>query len=250
MPKPLAVVPELESELDALYALPPAEFTGARNDLARRLKQAGQNEAAAQVKALRKPTVPLWAVNQLARQNPQGIEALLASAEQLRKAQEEALRGGESTALRKATDDERKILRELTQQGDELLRESGHGSAGERIAATLRSAAVVPEGQELLRQGRLTEELESSGFAALAGIDIPRTKAKAKPQTKSPTPAELRRREQREKLEAELEQAEAAAKTAEEAAKQAVAEAKRAEAEAKKQRAAAERLRTRLERSS
>jgi hypothetical protein len=195
VPKPLAVVPELERELDVLFALPPVEFTAARNDLARRLKQAGQDDAAAQVKALRKPTVPLWAVNQLARRNPKGIDALIASAEQLRTAQEEALRGGESTPLRKATNDERKIVRELTQLGDDLLRESGHGSAGERIAATLRTAALAPEGQKLLRHGRLTEELESSGFGALAGIEIPATKAKAKPKT--PTPAQRQRLEER-----------------------------------------------------
>jgi hypothetical protein len=192
VPKPLAVVPELETELDSLYALSPAEFTPARNDLARRLKQAGQDEAAARIKSLRKPTAPLWAVNQLARLNPKGIEGLLSAGDQLRKAQEEALRGGESTALRKATADERQILRELTQQGDELLRESGHGTAGDRIAATLRTAALAPDQQELLRQGRLSEELESSGFGALAGMEIPQAATKAK----APSAAAQRRREE------------------------------------------------------
>jgi hypothetical protein len=244
VPKPLAVVPELENELDVLYALAPAEFTAARNDLAKRLKQAGQDEAAAQVKGLRKPTVPLWAVNQLARRDPKGIEALIAAAEQLRTAQEDALRGGESTPLRKATNDERRIVRELTQLGDDLLRESGHGSAGERIAATLRAAALAPEGRKLLRQGRLTEELESSGFGALAGIQIPATKAKAKPKT--PTPAQRRRREERqrklreraEKLRQEAKsatrevtQAEAALERARKQAERAVEAAARAEAE-------------------
>jgi hypothetical protein len=50
VPKPLAVVPELEKELDNLYAAPPADFTRTRNDLAQRLKQAGQVEDAAAVK--------------------------------------------------------------------------------------------------------------------------------------------------------------------------------------------------------
>jgi hypothetical protein len=195
MPKPLAVVPELETELDALYALPPAEFTAARNDLARRLKQAGQEEPAARIKSLRKPTAPLWAVNQLARRNPEGIGRLLAVAEQLRKAQQNALGGGESAALRAATADERKIVRELTQEGDELLRESGHGAAGDRIAATLRAAAFTPGQRELLRQGRLSEELESSGFDALAGMEIPR----ASTRPRAPSQAERRRREERER---------------------------------------------------
>jgi hypothetical protein len=193
MPKPLAVVPDLQTELDALYALPPAEFTAARNDLARRLKDAGQSDASAQVKSLRKPTVPLWAVNQLARHNQKGIDALLTAAEQLRTAQQEALRSGESSALRDATATERKVLRELTQQADELLRKAGHSAAGERIASTLRSAALTPEGGELLRHGRLSEELESSGFGAFAGMELPTPPAKPK----AASPSERRRREER-----------------------------------------------------
>jgi len=193
VPKPLAVVPELEAELDALYALPPADFTAARNDLARRLKQAGQDDASTRVKTLRKPTTPLWAVNQLTRGNPKGVEALIAASERLRTAQEEALRSGESTALRDATAMERKVLRELTQQADELLRAAGHGSAGERIAATLRAAALAPEGQELLRRGRLSEELESAGFGAFAGMELPA----GSPKPKVASPSERRQREER-----------------------------------------------------
>jgi hypothetical protein len=193
VPKPLAVVPELEAELDALYALPPAEFTAARNDLARRLKDAGQTDASAQVKSLRKPTVPLWAVNQLARHNQKGIDALLTAGERLRAAQQDALQSGDSSALRDATATERKVLRELTQQADELLRKAGHSAAGERIASTLRSAALTAEGGDLLRRGRLSEELESSGFGAFAGMELPASPAKPK----AASPSERRRREER-----------------------------------------------------
>ncbi len=75
------------SDLDAiaaeLYALPPAEFTAARN------REAGMADRsiAAQVKALRKPTVAAWAVNLLAREGQLG-EALELSAA-LREAQED-----------------------------------------------------------------------------------------------------------------------------------------------------------------
>jgi hypothetical protein len=197
--KPLAVVPDLDTELDALYALPPAEFTAARNDLARRLKQAGQDDPSDRVKSLRKPTVPLWAVNQLARRNAKGVAALLEASDRLRSAQEAALRGGESAALREATSAERRALKELTQQADELLREAGHTAPGDRVAATLRAAALTPEGQTLLRQGRLTEELQSSGFDAFAGMEIPARGAKGKPKPKEPSPAQQRRREERQR---------------------------------------------------
>jgi hypothetical protein len=197
VPKPLVVVPELEAELDNLYAALPADFTRARNDLAQRLKQAGQVEAAAGVKQLRKPTVPLWAVNQLARRHPDDVRALLDAGERLRVAQQAALRG-ESQELRAATAEERRILHGLTQRAAELLRETGHSADTKRIADTLRAAAVDESGRELLQRGRLSEELEASGFGGFAGMEIP---SRSKPEEKPPSPAAQRRREeQRRKL--------------------------------------------------
>src|SRR5207302_2540726 len=73
----LAVVPELESELDDLFARPLSEFTTARNELSRRLKKAGQEEAATRVQALKKPSVPVWAVNQLARRHQDEVKELV-----------------------------------------------------------------------------------------------------------------------------------------------------------------------------
>jgi hypothetical protein len=195
VPKPLAVVPELEAELDNLYAALPADFTGARNDLAQRLKQAGQVEAAAGVKQLRKPTVPLWAVNQLARRHPDDVRALLDAGERLRVAQQAALQG-ESQELRAATAEERKILHGLTQQAAELLRETGHSADTKRIADTLRAAAVDESGRDLLRRGRLTEELEASGFGGFAGMEIPSRSKPKKKAAKPPSPAAKRRREE------------------------------------------------------
>ena len=193
MPKPLAVVPALEAELDELYAAPPENFIRARNDLAQRLKQAGQVDVAARVKQLRKPTVPLWAVNQLARRHHDEVRALLDAGDRLRAAQQAALRG-EAEELRTATADERKLLRSLTQRGQELLRETGHSADPKRIVATLRAAAVDPDGRELLEQGRLSEDLEASGFDAFAGMEIP---SRSKPEKAPKRPATQRRRQER-----------------------------------------------------
>jgi hypothetical protein len=195
VPKPLAVVPELEAELDNLYATPPTDFTRARNDLAQRLKQAGQVEAAAGVKQLRKPTVPLWAVNQLARLHSDDVRALLDAGERLRVAQQAALRG-ESQELRAATAEEREILQGLTQRGAELLREAGHSADTKRIADTLRAAAVDESGRELLQRGRLSEELEASGFGGFAGMEIPSRVKPVEKTAKAPSPAVQRRREE------------------------------------------------------
>jgi hypothetical protein len=248
--KPLAVVPDLESELDELYGLAPAEFTRARNDLVRRLKQAGQSDAAAQVQGLRKPTVPLWAVNQLARRHPKEVEALLEAGEQLRSAQEQSLGGGEPQALRSATSAERQALRTLTHRAQDLLTSQGHSPTAatlERIASTLRTAAVDPAGRELLA-GRLNEELASSGFGALEGMPVQKRRVQREPKPKPESPAIARRREQRlSKLrDRSSKLAEAAAKAEQEAA-DAEANASRARKNADRAREAADALRAQLE---
>ena len=80
----LAAVPDLERELDDLFGLPAGEFTAARNDLAKRLKAAGETEQAENVRGLAKPTVPAWAVNQLARAEKSKVRRLLEAGEKMR----------------------------------------------------------------------------------------------------------------------------------------------------------------------
>ena len=249
MAKQLAVVPDLESELDRLFALPPAEFTAARNDLARRLKQAGQNAISARVRELRKPTVPVWTVNQLARRHPKDVQALLETVERLRSAQEDALGGGDAQELRSATSAEREALRGLTHRAHEILGAEGHKPTAaviERIASILRAAALDPDGRELLADGRLTEELESAGFGAFAGMKIPagatRPKRKPKPKREKVDSAAERRRAERlrklrdraGRLAAEAAEARREAERAETAADRARRKAERASAAAEK----------------
>jgi hypothetical protein len=177
----LAVVPDLEQELDTLFGLPLDEFTPARNELARRLKSAGQAEAAGEVRGLRKPSVPVWAVNQLARREPDAVRRLLEGGAQLRKAQEQALAGGRGGAVREATAAEREAVRELTRLAERLLDEHGRApsrAALDRIGATLRAAAVEPEAAAQLARGRLTEEVEPGGFAAVAALAPPPSRRK------------------------------------------------------------------------
>ena len=69
--RPLAAVPDLEQELDGLYALPLEEFTKARNDLAARLNKEHTPVAAYVVRALSKPSVVAAAANRLAREEPE-----------------------------------------------------------------------------------------------------------------------------------------------------------------------------------
>jgi hypothetical protein len=251
MPKPLAVVPKLEAELDTLFALPPAEFTAARNDLVKRLKAAGQSEAAADVGALRKPTVPVWTVNQLAREDPKAVDALLSAGGKLRSAQEAALGGNqEGDLVREATAAERDALRALIQRARQLLASADMAASAsvlERVSSTLRAAATDPAAGELVARGRLDEELDPTGFGALAGMKTSPRRRPA-PNPKEPTAAERRAAERRRKLEERVAELDAKARDADKAARAAESTAEAERRKADRAAEAAERARADLAR--
>jgi predicted ribosome quality control (RQC) complex YloA/Tae2 family protein len=170
-----------EREIDGLFTLPLEEFTAARNALARRLKQDGDAEAAEHVRALAKPTVPVWTINQLARNDPGAVRSLLAAGAELRKAQERALAGrGGSDALRSAQAKQREAVRDLGDRARTVLDSSSHPATPavlERVARTLEAAALDEESRPLLKAGRLAAELEPGGFDSLAGFGIPTGRA-------------------------------------------------------------------------
>jgi DNA repair exonuclease SbcCD ATPase subunit len=195
----LAAVPDLERELDDLFGLPAGEFTAARNDLAKRLKAAGESEQAENVRSLAKPTVPAWAVNQLARTEKSKVRRLLEAGEKMRAAHERALSDRAGEDFRKATETERALVQELTDDARALLEDAGNPASDQvvkRISETLRAASTDEEARELLEVGRLTKELEPAGFGALAGVPFsaqPRARSSAAPA-----------REERARLQREL----------------------------------------------
>jgi hypothetical protein len=247
----LAVVPELDEELEHLFELLPADFTAARNDLARRLKKAGQTDAAGRVQALRKPTIPVWTINQLARHRSDDIDALIAAEDELRTAQEASLAGGERDRLRAATSAEREALRNVTQQAHAILEGGGQRATPavlERIAATVRSAALDSRGREVLAAGMLVEELESSGFGAFEGMRVPARRRPGQSGTRQTGAAETRRHKERlRKLRERAKKLTAAAADANREAERAEAEATRERRKADRADEAAERARAELE---
>src|SRR4051794_22945928 len=85
---------DLESDIDRLYALPLEQFVSERNTLARTLKQAGDTDAAADVAALRKPSLVAWAVNQLAHTRRRDVDLLLDAGKRLVDAQQTSISKG------------------------------------------------------------------------------------------------------------------------------------------------------------
>jgi hypothetical protein len=223
----------LDDEIGALYELPLDEFTAARNALAKRLSKEDA-DAAAEVKKLAKPTVPAWAVNQLARREPKLLEELIESGEALQK---QTLKGSVE-ALRDSQRREREVARSLVGRAEELLNEAGHrpsAQALERVSGTLTAGAQTAEGRAALRSGRLSAELEPAGFEALVGM-APAKRSGVRDELADARRAKAERARQRRRLEEQLRKLERQAAAAER-------DADRAEREAAEARDAADRAR-------
>jgi hypothetical protein len=235
----------LERELDRLFGLPLDEFTAARNDLARRLKQEKEDDAAARVRGLAKPTLPVWAVNQLGRHEAAAVRAALAAGDALRKAQKRLLeQGGTGAALRDAVARHRDAIGALTERAEAVLERDGRPVTQptlERIRKTLEAAVVDDEGRRALKAGRLTEELEPAGFDAFASL-TPAPSGRPHPRDELAERRRQREATQRHKheLKERVRELERAASAAEREADRAEAAAAVARRDAEKARAAAD----------
>ncbi|MFL6245886.1 MAG: hypothetical protein ACJ74H_07675 [Thermoanaerobaculia bacterium] len=156
------------SEIDGLFQLSLAEFTDARNALAKQLKNEGRALDAERVKALAKPSAPAWAVNQLYWHDPKTIGRLVALGERVRKAQTGQLRNADLRAL---LEEKKQITATLVTRASAILEEAGHAASADalrRVSATLEALAAWGEMEGVPKAGRLTAELEPPGFDTLA----------------------------------------------------------------------------------
>lgn len=160
---------KLEQEIDALFTLPLAEFTSARNTLAARLKKQGRSNDAERVKLLSKPSISAWAVNQLYWEHRDAFDELVATGKRLRP---HAVRGGGKVpGMRDSLDARREALIQLSDLAADVLRDAGHNFSQDtirRIVTTLEAVsahALLPDGPT---PGRLTHDVDPPSFASLA----------------------------------------------------------------------------------
>jgi hypothetical protein len=233
-----------ERDIDRLFGLPLSEFTGARNALVRELRKGGRKDEAAEIRSLRKPSATVWAVNQLARSEPERVAELIKAGDALRKAQRDVL-GGKEADVREASRVQHELADELVDEARAILAEAGTKptqAAAQRISTTLRAASTDPNAVKLLRKGRLTEDVESIGFGPLLhvapkgrGAPVKRSTAAAPrraraAQKKKVAAAKARLREERDALAVAEREAAAARKAAEQAERAAERAAARVEA--------------------
>ena len=161
---------DLDTVADNLYALPPEEFTAARDDVATRADDAGLKKA---IKALRKPTASAHAVNVLARTQPGEVEELLDVGAALRA----AMARGAAGDVRALTEQRRELISRLV---------DAHLAANVQaeVTATLEAATADPDLGAAVRAGRLVKPLRYAGFGALPDL----TDVVATPTAKAPPP--------------------------------------------------------------
>jgi DNA repair exonuclease SbcCD ATPase subunit len=213
-------------DIDDLYGAPLERFVPERTELAKALRKEGHREQAAEVAARRKPSVAAWAVNQLIRTQGRSVQDLFGAGDALRHAHEQAASGrGDAQALRKATQDERAAVDTLLESARGLLTSDGHELSPaviDRVADTLRAAALDPDARSQVSEGRLERELRHVGLGFLGD-----TGAAPAPAPKRKAPAAKRKQEdQKQKAQDEARERERA---------QAVRDARAAEKEARRE---------------
>jgi hypothetical protein len=160
----------LEDAIDALYAAALGDFVNARNTLAQALKQRGDKEGAARIKALPKPSLPAWAVNQLWWHARAELQVLLEEGQVVRQLHRT---GAGAAQQSQATRRRRTALDSLLRLAESLLHEGGHASGAatlRRISTTLEALAAYGDQTPPPGPGRLVEDLAPPGFEALGGL--------------------------------------------------------------------------------
>ena len=150
-----------DTEIDRLYQLPLAEFTSARDALAK-----GSGVDGPAIRKLQKPTAPAWAVNQLYWKRRKVFDRVTAAAEGVRTAHARRL-SGKPADLERAEMVHAAALQAAVGATQELLSAAGDPATSATTTAVTETLHAMPWPDA---PGRLTRPLRPQGFAALAGL--------------------------------------------------------------------------------
>lgn len=195
---------DLDAVAAELYALPPDEFTAARNV---RANQA-DGPLAAQIKALRKPTAAAWAVGLLAREGQLGDALELSAA--LREAQDDL----DAAELNRLGRQRRALVAALAAQAADLAAAKGvtvSASARTEVEKTINAAVMDAAAAAAVMTGRLVRTLEATGLEPVDLTDAVGGSVPGVPDAPAPSRDDLAERRARKAAERELREAERAA---------------------------------------
>ncbi|CCQ15809.1 putative uncharacterized protein [Rhodococcus sp. AW25M09] len=251
-------LPHIDTVVDDLYSLTPAEFVSHRSGYVAQFKKSGDKAGATRIGALRKPTVVAWLVNGLARRDESALAELFDVGEQLERAQQR----GDGHRLRELSTARSASIRTLTDRAVSMGRELGitvGDNAAREIANTLNAAIADVDIRDRVRAGRTVVAETYSGFGPALLTLVPDAPdddgvADGGPETGDDAPededtADVQgmREAERNRLLAELESAENEFDAARAAADAAQSESKQAESENRSAAAEVERIEAELD---
>jgi DNA repair exonuclease SbcCD ATPase subunit len=155
---------DVESVANELYSLPRDEFTAARNGAAKQAREQGDRELAERIGVLRRPSTAAWLVNQLAREHPDEVRALVELGDGLREAQ----RRLQGEQLRRLSQQRHELVYALVQQAQALARTAGHpvGDAiTHELGNTFTAAVNSSTAARAVAGGQLTTALDPADAA-------------------------------------------------------------------------------------
>ncbi len=165
-------VSDTPAEAADLFRVAPERFIVERDGLVKQLRADGRDEDAAVVKALRKPTAVVWALNQLASRDPDGLTGLFDAGRALRAAQQAALTGKGGDELVGAAAARRAAVTQLTTSAVAILDEAGQRGANQAdsIASALEAASTDPAAGADLAAGALQKLPATTGDLGFGDI--------------------------------------------------------------------------------
>jgi hypothetical protein len=177
---------DFSSAARELYGVPPGEFTTTRKRLVQEAKSSGDAALAKRIGALRRPTVPAFAVNLLSRSAEDELGELLDVGTGLREAWSS---GGGIGGLEQRRGE---LVASLVRRARELAEDAGQPlrePAVREVEDTLQAATVDADVAEEVREGRLTQPRSHTGFVP-AGFPVSLDRSEAPSPQEVPRPEE------------------------------------------------------------
>jgi hypothetical protein len=166
-PRDGAKAPEGEDEIARLLAVPLGDFVEERKRLAAQLKSLGRRDEAQAIAKLPKPSSALWAINQLARREPEAIRRLA----KLTIAMQAGPRHAPDDYAQRLAE-HRDVLRSLREAAERILVDAKIGvnpALLERIIHTLRTGMAEDDTRDAIEKARLLSEVGELDFTSLLG---------------------------------------------------------------------------------
>ena len=177
----------LEAELDRLFQLPAAEMVEARNALADQLKKAGDKAAAARIKALKRPAPTAWALNQIHFRDPALLDRARSCTERLRQLQ--AQDGVQRDQLAAAVEAQRSAVQAVVDAAIRCCYAASVNAGPTLERKLLTTVQAWLAGTSEAAPGRMTQEIEPSGFDAIAVVGRIAAASSAPAPAPAPPPA-------------------------------------------------------------